>query len=180
MRPPFIYGPGNPYYREAFFWDRLRDHRPIILPGDGRRLMQFVYIRDLVDCCMRSLDEPAAVGQAFNIANARPVAQFDLVHLLAEVAGKPLNLVRIPRQRILQLGGQVMGPRLYFGAYYDVPAITEVITKVQRVLKFKPTDFTEGLKDTYKWYLRHHQKDTSNYVFEDKLIALAPPHLPED
>src|SRR6202034_3499942 len=29
MRPPFIYGPGNPYYREAFFWDRLRRDRPI-------------------------------------------------------------------------------------------------------------------------------------------------------
>ena len=48
LRPPFIYGPGNPFYREAFFWDRLRDGRPIILPGDGRRLMQFVYIKDLV------------------------------------------------------------------------------------------------------------------------------------
>ena len=22
MRPPYIYGPGNPFYREAFFWDR--------------------------------------------------------------------------------------------------------------------------------------------------------------
>ena len=73
-----------------------------------------------------------------------------------------------------------MGPRLYFGVYYDVPAITEVITKVQRVLKFKPTDFTEGLKETYRWYLRHHHKDGSNYAFEDKLIALAPPHLPDD
>ena len=28
FRPPFVYGPENPYYREAFFWDRLRDNRP--------------------------------------------------------------------------------------------------------------------------------------------------------
>ena len=48
ISPPFLYGPGTPYYREAFFWDRLRDGRPVILPGDGRRLMQFVYIKDLV------------------------------------------------------------------------------------------------------------------------------------
>ena len=41
LRPPFVYGPGNPYYREQFFWDRLRDKKPWILPGDGRRLMQF-------------------------------------------------------------------------------------------------------------------------------------------
>jgi nucleoside-diphosphate-sugar epimerase len=42
LRPPFVYGPGNNLYREAFFWDRLRANRPIILPGDGRRLAQFI------------------------------------------------------------------------------------------------------------------------------------------
>src|SRR5689334_22168235 len=109
LRPPFIYGPGNPYYREAFFWDRLRDNRPIILPGDGRRLMQFVHVRDLVDAGIRTIDEPHAVGHSFNVANPRPITQLELVQLFAQVAGKPLNLVRIPRQRILQAGGHPMG-----------------------------------------------------------------------
>ena len=180
LRPPYIYGPGNPYYREAFFWDRLRDCRPIILPGDGRRLMQFVHVRDLVDAALRTIEEPHAVGHSFNIANPRPITQFDLVHLFAQVAGKPLNLVRIPRQRILQAGGHPLGPNLYFGVYFDMPPITQVIAKAQRVLKFKPTEFTEGLKETYRWYLKHHEKDTSNYPFEDKLIALAPAELPEE
>ena len=35
IRPPYVYGPENPFYREAFFWDRLRLDRPIIIPGDG-------------------------------------------------------------------------------------------------------------------------------------------------
>jgi nucleoside-diphosphate-sugar epimerase len=48
FRPPFVYGPENPFYREAFFWDRMRAGRPIIIPGDGTRLMQFVYVKDLV------------------------------------------------------------------------------------------------------------------------------------
>lgn len=179
LRPPFVYGPGNPYYREAFFWDRLRDNRQIILPGDGRRLMQFVHVRDLVDACVHAMDEPHAVGHAFNVANCRPVTQLEVVQDLANVAGKPLNVVRIPRQRILQAGGHPMGPNLYFGMYFDLPPITQVITKAQRVLKFKPVDFLEGLKETYRWYLRHHEKITSNYAFEDHLIAIAPEHLPE-
>src|ERR1700756_2979495 len=68
LRPPFVYGPGkrNPYYREAFFWDRLRAGRPIIVPGDGRRLMQFIYVKDLVRAALRAMDEKAAVGHAFN------------------------------------------------------------------------------------------------------------------
>ena len=70
LRPPFVYGPGNPFYREAFFWDRLRAGRPIIIPGDGHRLMQFVYVNDLVRLAMKVLDSRNAVGHAFNAANA--------------------------------------------------------------------------------------------------------------
>jgi hypothetical protein len=43
-----------------------------------------------------------------------------------------------------------VGPKLYFGNYVDVPPITQVTAKAQRVLKFKPTDFATGLKETYK------------------------------
>src|ERR1700690_250412 len=77
IRPPFVYGPGNPFYREAFFWDRLRDGRPLILPGDGRRLMQFVHINDLVAACVKVIDTPEIDGHAFNIANPRPLTQVE-------------------------------------------------------------------------------------------------------
>ena len=180
LRPPYIYGPGNPYYREAFFWDRIRDNRAIVLPGDGRRLMQFVYVKDLIAAALKAAEDTHAIGHAFNVANLKPITQFDLVNILGDVAGKNPHIVRIPRPKILQMGGHPMGPNLYFGMYFDMPAITQVINKAQRVLKFQPTDFKEGLKETYKWYMRHHQKDGSNYPFEDKLIANAPPYIPED
>jgi nucleoside-diphosphate-sugar epimerase len=35
FRPPFVHGPNQPFYREQFFWDRLLDGRPIILPDAG-------------------------------------------------------------------------------------------------------------------------------------------------
>jgi 2'-hydroxyisoflavone reductase len=178
IRPPFIYGPANPYYREAFFWDRIRDHRPVIVPGDGRRLMQFAYVKDVVTACLKAAEEPAAIGHAFNIANARPITQVEFVEMLGEAAGKKPELVRIPRARVLQQGGHPMGPNLYFGVYLDLPPITQVVTKAQRILAFHPTDFETGLKETYRWYLRHHEKNTSNYKFEDSLLIYAqPPQL---
>lgn len=176
LRPPFIYGPGNPFYREAFFWDRLRDDRPIILPGDGRRLMQFCYVRDLVWACMKVMESPLAVGHAFNIANARPVTQAELVDALGKVAGRQPDTVRIPRDRILQAGGNPMTPPLYFGVYYDLPAITQVISKAQRMLRFTPTPFPDGLMATYRWYQRNRSKEPRDYSFEDALLA--PYRLP--
>jgi nucleoside-diphosphate-sugar epimerase len=176
IRPPFVYGPGkrNPYYREAFFWDRLRAGRPILIPGDGRRLMQFIYIRDLVRAAVTAVVEPAAVGHAFNIANPRPIAQIEAVETFALAAKKPAQFVRIPRDYILRAGGHPMGPKLYFGMYFDLPPITQVTAKAQRMLKFKPTDFLAGLKETYRWYLRSNEFPPPDYTFEDALIARAP------
>jgi 2'-hydroxyisoflavone reductase len=175
VRPPYVYGPGrNPYYREAFFWDRLRAGRSIILPGDGRRLMQFIYVKDLVRAMLRAVEEPAAVGHAFNIANPRPISQAEAVEAFAKACRKPVNFVRIPREYILRVGGHPMGPKLYFGVYFDMPPITQVTAKVQRVLKFKPTAFDVALKETYKWYLKHNGFPKPDFAFEDMLLANAP------
>ena len=172
IRPPYVYGPGNPFYREQFFWDRVRDKRPVILPGDGRRLMQFVYVKDLVAACIRLLEAPASVhGHAFNVANARPLTQAEVLDSFAAAANKSVSVVRIPRERIARAGGHPMGPRLYFGIHFDLPPITMIVSKAQRVLSFKPTSFDAGLKETYKWYLRHHDRKLADYSFEDMLLA---------
>src|SRR5580692_3981736 len=154
FRPPFVYGPGNPFYREQFFWDRLRAGRPVIIPGDGYRLMQFAYVTDLVQAMVRAMVEPKAVGEAFNIGDPKPVAQAELVERLAKAANLEATLVRVPRDIIVQAGGNAMEEPYYFGEYFDLPPITEYIGKVTRVLKMKLTPFDTGLKDTYKWYTR--------------------------
>src|SRR5947209_1985592 len=136
LRPPYVYGPGNPFYREAFFWDRFRAGRAVILPSDGHRLMQFVYVKDLVELARRVIEQRNAVGHAFNSANARAITQHELLNDLARAAGvfEP-RIVSLPRDLIQRAGGQVMGhEKLYFGEYYDLPAITQVITKAQRML----------------------------------------------
>ncbi len=171
LRPPFIYGPGNPYYREAFFWDRLRDDRPIIVPDDGSRLMQLVYVQDLVRCCLQVLRNPVAVGQAFNVADRAPVTQEQLVRAFAKAANKEARIVKVPRQAAVEAGGHPMGPKLYFATYYDIPPITMRIAKARKILGFEPTAFDEGLHRTYDWWLEHNPFPPPDYVFEDELLS---------
>ncbi|HLK64772.1 MAG TPA: SDR family oxidoreductase [Bryobacteraceae bacterium] len=173
FRPPFVYGGNNPFYREQFFWDRLRAGRPIIIPGDGYRLMQFAYVTDLVQAMVRSMSEPKAVGEAFNIGDPKPIAQAELVERLAKAANLEATLVRVPRDIIAQAGGNAMEEPYYFGEYFDLPPITEYIGKVTRVLKMKLTPFDAGLKETYRWYARNHKPRTAGFEFDDKVLAMA-------
>src|SRR5215475_11468146 len=127
FRPPFVYGVRNNFYREQFFWDRLRAGRSIIIPGDGHRLMQFAYVNDLVMAMIKSMHEPRAVGEAFNIGDPKPVMQVELVEKLAKAANTEANLVRVPRDIIAAAGGNAMQEPFYFGQYFDLPPITENI-----------------------------------------------------
>lgn len=171
FRPPFVYGPGNPYYREQFFWDRLRAGRPIIIPGDGHRLMQFVYIDDLVEAMLRAMEEPRAEGEAFNIGDPKPLTQYEFVDRLGKASNTEAILARIPRDTIAQAGGNAITEPYYFGEYLDVPPITEYIGKVTRLLKMKLTPFEAGLKETYRWYVRNHKPRTPGFEFDDRLLG---------
>lgn len=171
LRPPFVYGPDNPFYREAFLWDRMRENRPIIVPGDGSRLMHLVYVNDLVEACLAAASRDEAVGEAFNSGHRRPITQLALVEALGTAAGIDPRTVLIPRDEILSAGGEVIGENLYFGTYYDMPSITEDVSKLERLLGLAPTAFETGLEDTYAWYLANHQRPDIDYSFEDGLLA---------
>jgi nucleoside-diphosphate-sugar epimerase len=62
LRPAFIYGPHNPFDREAFFWDRLRAGRPIVVPDDGLRTMQWVHARDVARAALLAANEASPSG----------------------------------------------------------------------------------------------------------------------
>ena len=174
MRPPFVYGPENPFYREAFFWDRLRCEQPIIIPGDGNRLMQFCYVHDLVEACFAALEKPTAPGRAFNVADDKPLTQVEVVTEMSKAAGKHASIIRVPREVIVRNGGNAFGDPLYFAQYFDLPPITEATGRVKRVLGVTMTPFAAGLKETYKWYLKHADPSKKpDFEFENKLIRLA-------
>ncbi|MDP9169146.1 MAG: NAD-dependent epimerase/dehydratase family protein, partial [Acidobacteriota bacterium] len=173
MRPPFVYGPENPFYREGFFWDRMQLDRPVIIPGDGNRLMQFTYVNDLVEACFNALEKHTAPGRAFNVADEKPLTQVEVVNELAKAAGKPATIVRVPREIISRNGGNAFVPPLYFGQYFDMPPITEAVGRVKRVLNVALTPFATGLKETHKWYARHAEEKKLDFTFEDKVIRQA-------
>jgi len=171
LRPPYIYGPGNPFYREAYFWDRLRLGRPILVPGDGMRLMQFAYVKDLVRACLLAMESPKAVGQAFNIANPHAVTQAQLVRELGKAASRPVKLITVDREKIVQAGGNQFTDPLYFGVYYDIPPITQNTQKARKMLHWKATGFRTALEETHRWYARNHKRPKLDFAFEDALMA---------
>ncbi len=171
LRPPFIYGPDNPFYREAFFWDRLLADRPIIVPDDGERLMQFVFVEDLARAAIAAGEKDQAAGRAYNVANARPVTQKEFVQALAQAAGKTAKMVFVPQEKLEAAGGNVFQPPLYFGQYLHLPPLTQNTERARRELGFEATPFDKGLAEAFRWYQAQQQRPAPDFSFDDRVLA---------
>jgi nucleoside-diphosphate-sugar epimerase len=171
FRPPFVHGPRQPFDREQFFWDRLRDGRSIILADGGEAPMQWVFVSDLAAACVRAIDVPEAAGEAFNIAHVEPLTHRSYVEALARVAGLTPTFVSIPRDTIQAAGGNPFAGNLYFGQYLDIPACTSVIDKAPRILGVTPTSLDTALGASFAWYAAQPRRQI-DYAFEDRLLGM--------
>jgi len=170
IRPAFIFGPHNAFDREAFFWDRIVSGRPVIIPGDGLSTMQWIYSRDVARAAIAATEHDAAIGRGYNVANVPAITQLDFVRLLARVAGKDVKVVHVPRETIAVLGGGIMEPPLYFGAYLDIPPITVRNDRLLTDLALELTPLEDGLRETFDWYAAQ-QRPTPDFSWDDKAIT---------
>ena len=169
LRPAFVYGEHNPFEREAFFWDRLLAGRPIVIPGDGRATLQWVYSRDVARAAILASEKDVAIGHAYNLASYPPITQVDFVRLLARIAGTDADLVHVPRERIQALGGGLLAPPYYFGVYLDVPPITVRPDRVRAELGLELTPMEDGLRQTFRWY-EQQQRPRPDFSWEDEVL----------
>jgi nucleoside-diphosphate-sugar epimerase len=170
LRPAFIYGPHNPFDREAFFWDRILADRPIVMPEDGLRTMQWVHVRDVARAAVMAADDDRAIGRAYNLASYPGITQMEYVQLLANRAGKHAHCVYVRRELIERFGGQLFSPPYYFGVYLDIPSITVRNDRVRTELGLDLTGLETGLRETYRWYLEQ-QRPRPDCSWEDRLLS---------
>lgn len=168
LRPAFVYGPHNPFDRESFFWDRLRAGRPIIVPDDGSRTMQWVHAGDVAAATVRAAGAEVARGRAYNLAGP-PVTQLEYVQMLARVAGLDADIAFVPRDRLVAAGGGLMEPPFYFGVYLDVPPIPVAGDRLRDELDFELRALEAGLRETWDWY-REQDRPAPDTAWEDQVL----------
>ena len=86
-----VYGPRQrPDMGIARFIEAGVAGRPITVFGDGRQLRDFTYVGDVVRGTIAALD--ARPGAVYNIASGRPAALRDVLALLEQGLGQPLDV----------------------------------------------------------------------------------------
>jgi UDP-glucose 4-epimerase len=74
VRPFNVYGPGQTGEGALqIFIKRALKNEDIYIYGDGTAIRAWCYVDDFVECLMSCLENPKAIGESFNLGNARTV-----------------------------------------------------------------------------------------------------------
>jgi UDP-glucose 4-epimerase len=139
IRPFNVYGPGQTGEGaiQVFIKHALKNE-DLEIHGDGSQIRAWCYIDDFVDCLMRCMEKPEAVGESFNIGNARAVMT---TYGLAQTVCRVLN----SQSRI------IFNPPLSAEVELRIPSVE----KAFKILGFKANiDLDEGILKTADYY-RH-------------------------
>jgi UDP-glucose 4-epimerase len=136
VRPFNVYGPGQTGEGAIqIFIKKALKNEEIHIDGDGSQIRAWCFVDDFVECLIRCIENPKAIGESFNIGNARAVITI-------------LGLAQLVC-RVLKSDSKII---------HDAPLSADIairipsVEKTKEVLDFKAmVDLEEGVLKTAEW-----------------------------
>lgn len=158
LRPPYLYGPMNNVYREAFIFDCARADRKFYLPKDGEMKLQFFHVKDLCGL-METIMETKPAAHIINVGNPQTVSVREWVTQCYDCFHKVPSFVNVYKE---------IEQRKYF-PFYDYEYVLDVRRQQEIYPHIMP--LREGLKEAAAWYLSHEcevkKKPYLDYIDEN-------------
>ena len=140
VRPFNVFGPGQigGGAIRAFIESALAEE-DLTIHGDGSQIRAWCYVDDMVNGTLLALEHPNAIGESFNIGNARSaVTIYDLAQRIKRIVGAPGEIVFTPLD------------------YVDVELRIPNMGKARELLGFEAAvELDDGLERTIDWYRDH-------------------------
>lgn len=116
--------------------------QPITVHGDGTQSRSFTYVGDVVGALAALVQEPAAVGQVFNIGNPDEITIGDLAQKIRTMTGSSSPIVFVPYEQAYEAG------------FEDMPRRVPDISRIQSLVGFRPTVQLDDILSSVIEYFR--------------------------
>jgi nucleoside-diphosphate-sugar epimerase len=179
VRPSLTYGDTvvplavNNWFKSYTAVDRMRQGKPVIVPGDGLSLWTITHNSDFAKGLVGLLGQQGAIGQAFQITSDEVLTWNQIYQFTAEAAGVPApRLVHIASDFITACipedTGTLLGDKSHSAVFDN--------TKIKRFVSdfVCTTRYREGIARTIAWFdadPARRQIDEQASAAWDRLIA---------
>ena len=157
LRPPYLYGPGNEVYREAFVFECAEQERAFFLPGNGDMPLQFFHVRDLCRV-MEAILLALPSEHILNVGNPEAVTVRQWAEMCYAAAGKTPYFVSVDASH----------PQRSYFPFLDYTYHLDV-TRQQALLP-EVISLAKGLAESCAWWQEHRElvrrKPLMDYIDE--------------
>lgn len=166
IRPPIVQGPHDASLRGWFWYQRVADGGPVLVPARyPQPAWRQAFSRDLAAAFLLAAGNPAAFGKTYNVASEEILTLEDFVRLTARIAGVPDPVVPVAQERLTEEA-----------PWYEPPYAHRFvmdISRIQRDLGFRPTPYAEWLEETIRWHMSAGLPAAAGYARREDEVALA-------
>jgi nucleoside-diphosphate-sugar epimerase len=148
LRPTLVYGPGNPGNMGRLL--TLINRRLPLPLGAIHNRRSFVYVGNLVDAILQSIEHPNAINQTFLVSDGEDLSTPQLIRRLASCLGHSAPLLPIP-PALIQTIGQLTGKTDTVSRLLGSLSVDS--SKIRHTLNWQPPyTLDQGLQTTADWF----------------------------
>lgn len=104
LRLPMVNSEYDTFHRLYGYILRVKDGEPILVPETPNHPLRHIYSDDVATAILQLLKLETGKGQAFNISQDETLMLDQFLKILADLMGKPLNLLTVPRKTLEEQG----------------------------------------------------------------------------
>ena len=148
FRPSYIYGDENVLYREAYFFDRIKENKVIPVPYGNNTTVQFIYIEDILKVFESAMYSGKNKG-IYNVTNSEIISWEQLIKVCSSVIKEEAIIKNIDTNKY--------EVRTYF-PFRDITYMLNIDKLINDGLYIPKISLVEGLERSYKWYVKNNRK----------------------
>ena len=173
VRPSHTYGRNKFPFNGAYtYLHRIREGKPIVLPGDGTSIWTMTHARDFAVGLLGLLGKPEALGEAFHITSDEWLSWNQIFQHLGRHLGREPIFAHLPSSVVMradqELGAGFWGDKAH-SMIFDNSKLKAVVPEFNAAIPF-----ASGCKDIIDWYeedLTRCEVDIEADALQDRLVA---------
>ncbi len=158
----YLLGKNNYFDRENYYFSRIINNDPILVPGKGNALIQFSFLNETVDIFHQVPIGQKGQIEILNVGGNDYISAKNFILLCANIVGKTSNLIELDTKRFH------LEEEHFYDDFYPFPNLTFIVSNQMISQKYgiQFKSLSEGMRDIYLYWRQRWDGKTKKYSME--------------
>lgn len=166
FRPVYLLGKNNYFDRESYYFSRIINRDPILVPGKGNAFIQFAFLEETAHAFAVVPKQQTDQVEVLNISGDDYISVKDFILLCSDIVKKDPILIELDTKSF------GLEEEHFYDNFYPFPNLTFIASnhKISTKYGIKFISLTDGMSGIYSFWKKLWDGETKKYTLERKIL----------